>query len=200
MELRDGIRLFVGVGCSDLFADLALKHVLGRERFASSWLTRPCDATDIGSPWLFLKSKQQLSSQERWDVAPCRLPVFKLGGIVKGIVIKRFDNPDRPIDLVNGSLQVVEIGGVVLGRAEYEPGWLWSRDVAGDEGKALCSAAHVGLVLQGENRVTMADGTTVVMGPGDLFEIGPGHESEVVGNQNYVSIHLSGLDEYLEGM
>lgn len=119
---------------------------------------------------------------------------------MKDISIRTFASPDRKLDLVKGSLRVVEIGGIVVGRAEYEPGWLWSRDVARQEGKAMCSAEHVGLVLQGENRVTMADGTTVVMRPGDLFEIGPEHESEVVSKENYVSIHLKGLDEYVKHM
>lgn len=67
---------------------------------------------------------------------------------------------EETAERVRGLLQVIEIGGMALGRAEYEPGWLWSRDVAGDEtGETLCQASHVGIVLQGENKVTMADGT-----------------------------------------
>ena len=119
---------------------------------------------------------------------------------MEGITIKRFENGDRTVEFVKGRLHVVELGGIVLGRAEYEPGWLWSRDVAGDAGNALCPASHVGLVLEGQNRVTMEDGTSVVMRAGDLFAIGPGHESEVVGIGDYVSIHLTGVDEYLKTM
>jgi hypothetical protein len=32
--------------------------------------------------------------------------------------------------------------------------------------------------------------------PGDLFEIGPGHDSWVLGEEPYVSIHLMGADTY----
>jgi hypothetical protein len=119
---------------------------------------------------------------------------------VEGITIKRFDRPDKTVEFVKGRLHVVELGGIVVGRAEYEPGWLWSRDVAGDAHNAMCPASHVGLVLDGENRVTMQDGASVVMRAGDLFAIGPGHESEVVGEGNYASLHLTGLEEYLKTM
>jgi hypothetical protein len=120
---------------------------------------------------------------------------------VEGITIKRFDDPDKTVEFVKGRLQVVELGGLVLGRAEYEPGWLWSRDVAGDPtGNTLCPASHVGMVVQGANRVTMKDGTTVVMRAGDFFAIGPGHESEVVGDDHYVSVHLTGVEDYLKAI
>lgn len=115
------------------------------------------------------------------------------------VTVKRFDDADKSVELVRGLLEVVEIGGMVLGRAEYEPGWLWSRDVAGDEsGQTLCQSPHVGLVLQGENKVTMTDGSVYVLKAGDIFEIGPGHESEVTSDVNYVSIHLKGIEQYLE--
>jgi hypothetical protein len=114
--------------------------------------------------------------------------------------IKRFDDAERSVELVKGLLEVIEIGGMALGRAEYEPGWRWSRDVAGDEsGQTLCQASHLGIVLAGENKVTMADGSVHMMRPGDVFEIGPGHDSEVVGDVPYVSIHLKGIEEYIEG-
>jgi hypothetical protein len=32
--------------------------------------------------------------------------------------------------------------------------------------------------------------------PGDLFEIAPGHDSWVVGDQPYVSLHLLGASGY----
>ena len=42
----------------------------------------------------------------------------------------------------------------------------------------------------------MADGTEAVLTPGDLFSIGPGHDSWVVGDEPYVSLHLLGANEY----
>ena len=34
------------------------------------------------------------------------------------------------------------------------------------------------------------------LGLGDLFEIGPGHDSVVIGDEPYVSIHFLGADQY----
>jgi hypothetical protein len=38
--------------------------------------------------------------------------------------------------------------------------------------------------------------TEFVMGPGDLFHVPPGHDSWVVGDEPYVSLHLLGADSY----
>jgi mannose-6-phosphate isomerase-like protein (cupin superfamily) len=42
----------------------------------------------------------------------------------------------------------------------------------------------------------MDDGRIVDVGPGDLFMVPPGHDSEVVGEEPYVSIHLLGAESY----
>lgn len=34
------------------------------------------------------------------------------------------------------------------------------------------------------------------LGPGDLFFVGPGHDSWVVGDEPYVSLHLMGAEAY----
>jgi hypothetical protein len=110
--------------------------------------------------------------------------------------IRRFDDPDERRDFPLGQFEVLQAGGLTIGRAEYEPGWRWSEHVGRDLGKALCDVAHLGLVLAGRNRIEMDDGRVVEVGPGDLFEIGPGHDSVVVGDERYVSIHFLGADHY----
>ena len=42
----------------------------------------------------------------------------------------------------------------------------------------------------------MTDGRVIEVGPGDLFEIGPGHDSVVIGDERYVSIHFLGASQY----
>jgi hypothetical protein len=42
----------------------------------------------------------------------------------------------------------------------------------------------------------MDDGEEVVVGPGDLFHCPAGHDSWVVGDAPYVSIHFLGASEY----
>jgi len=109
---------------------------------------------------------------------------------------RRFDDPDEHREFPLGRFDLVQIGGMTLGRAEYEPGWRWSDHVGAAQGKASCEVAHLGLVLSGRNRIEMDDGRILEIGPGDLFEIGPGHDSAVLGDEPYVSIHFLGADAY----
>jgi hypothetical protein len=111
-------------------------------------------------------------------------------------ITRTFDEPDEHREFPLGRFDLVQIGGMTLGRAEYEPGWRWSEHVGAAQGQAACEIAHLGLVLAGRNRIEMTDGRVFELGPGDLFEIGPGHDSAVVGDERYVSIHFLGADQY----
>jgi hypothetical protein len=42
----------------------------------------------------------------------------------------------------------------------------------------------------------MADGTVVDLRPGDIFAIEPGHDSWVLGDEPYVSLHFLGAEAY----
>jgi quercetin dioxygenase-like cupin family protein len=113
--------------------------------------------------------------------------------------IERFGSAGEARTFEKGRFDVVEIGGVTVGRATYEPGWRWSEHVGPTAGTESCQVEHVGLVVSGRAAVRMDDGTEVEMGPGDLFHVPPGHDSWVVGDEPYVSIHLLGADEYATG-
>jgi uncharacterized cupin superfamily protein len=69
-------------------------------------------------------------------------------------------------------------------------------DREADAGAELCEVEHVGMVILGRAAVKMTDGTELVMGPGDVFAIPPGHDSWVVGDEPYVSLHLLGASDY----
>jgi quercetin dioxygenase-like cupin family protein len=112
------------------------------------------------------------------------------------VVLKRFDRPDEVRRFPKGTFELVRIGGVVIGRATYEPGWKWSVDVGRALGQTSCDVEHVGLVLTGSATAAMDDGRVITMTAGDVFYIPPGHDSWVVGNEPYVSLHLMGAAEY----
>lgn len=95
-----------------------------------------------------------------------------------------------------GRFERFVVGGVEVGRATYEPGWRWSEHIGPDAGTGLCEVEHVGLVLAGEAAVRMADGTEHVLREGAFFAIPPGHDSWVVGDRTYVSLHLLGAAAY----
>jgi quercetin dioxygenase-like cupin family protein len=110
--------------------------------------------------------------------------------------LRRFENPDQVRTFEKGRFEVVHIGNMTLGRAIYEPGWKWSLHIGPGVGKKSCEVEHVGLVLSGRAVAAMDDGTVIEMKPGDLFYIAPGHDSWVVGDEPYVSLHLMGASEY----
>lgn len=114
-------------------------------------------------------------------------------------VIKRFDSPDETRRFAKGRFEVVRIGDLTIGRASYEPGWKWSEHVGAATGETSCQVDHVGLVLSGHAKVLMDDGREIDLTAGDLFAIGPGHDSWVVGDELYVSLHFMGADEYAAG-
>jgi mannose-6-phosphate isomerase-like protein (cupin superfamily) len=113
--------------------------------------------------------------------------------------IQRFDEPDDRRSFEKGTFEIVRVGGVTLGRASYQPGWKWSQHVGPSVGTKLCEVEHVGIVLSGRAVVAMADGTEFVLEPGDAFAIPSGHDSWVVGEEPYVSLHVHGADHYAAG-
>ena len=120
------------------------------------------------------------------------------GGVRSGldVVLRRFDSPDEVREMVKGRFEVVRMGGLTIGRATYQPGWKWSQHVGPGVGAERCSVEHVGMVLAGVATVAFAD-RVVEMRPGDLFYVPPEpHDSWVVGNEPYVSLHFLGADHY----
>ena len=113
------------------------------------------------------------------------------------VILKRFDNPDETTTFEKGKFETVTLGGTTIGRATYQPGWKWSEDVGGKTGESFCSVEHVGMVLSGCATAAFADGRVTEMRAGDLFYVPPEpHDSWVVGDEPYVSLHFLGADKY----
>jgi quercetin dioxygenase-like cupin family protein len=104
-------------------------------------------------------------------------------------------DPAEVREFEKGRFEVYRVGPMTIGRATYEPGWVWSEHVGGSA-DALCGVEHVGLVVSGAAAVKMESGEERVMREGDLFYVPPGHDSWVVGDEPYVSLHFLGGDEY----
>ena len=112
------------------------------------------------------------------------------------VILKRFDSPDETKLFEKGRFETIRLGDVTIGRATYEPGWRWSEHVGPATGEASCPVEHVGLVVSGRAAVRMDDGTERVMEPGEFFYVPPGHDSWVVGDEPYVSLHIMGSEDY----
>jgi mannose-6-phosphate isomerase-like protein (cupin superfamily) len=114
------------------------------------------------------------------------------------VILKRFEHQDEVRRFDKGKFELVNLGGMAIGRASYEPGWKWSVHVGKSTGAKTCMVEHVGLVVSGRATAAMDDGRIIEMKAGDLFYIAPGHDSWVVGDEPYVSLHFLGADDYAQ--
>ena len=117
-------------------------------------------------------------------------------------ILKRFDAPDEVRVFDKGKFELIRLAGMTIGRATYQPGWKWSADVGPGVGATRCNVEHVGMVLSGCATAAMDDGTIYELRAGTVFYIPPGppgHDSWVVGNEPYVSLHFLGGEDYAKG-
>ena len=113
------------------------------------------------------------------------------------VILKRFENPDEVREMIKGRFEIVHIGGLTIGRATYEPGWKWSLHVGPQVGATRCEVEHVGLVLAGTATAAFDDGRVFPLRTGELFHIpADPHDSWVVGDENYVSLHFLNASHY----
>jgi hypothetical protein len=111
--------------------------------------------------------------------------------------LKRFETPDEIRVFEKGKFEIVHLGGVTIGRATYEPGWKWSLHVGPGIGAERCRVEHVGMVVSGVATAAFADGRIIELRPGHLFHIpSEPHDSWVVGDEPYVSLHFLGAGSY----
>ena len=113
------------------------------------------------------------------------------------VILKRFESPDEVRKMVKGKFEVIRFGDQTIGRATYEPGWKWSEHVGPSVGETRCNVEHVGLVLSGTATAAFDDGRVIELRAGDAFYIpAVPHDSWVVGDEPYVSLHFLGADRY----
>jgi hypothetical protein len=105
-------------------------------------------------------------------------------------------DPTKVTSFPFGRFELFRIGELEIGRAVYEPGWRWTDHLRPAATTDLCEVEHVGLVLSGRAAVKMRDGREITLTPGDFFSVPPGHDSWVVGSEEYVSLHFLGADRY----
>lgn len=109
---------------------------------------------------------------------------------------RRFTEPADTRTFPHGKVDVVQMDDVVVGLMTYEPGWRWSTDVKPIAGTDDCQYHHIGYTLSGRARAQMRDGAELELGPGDVFEIPPGHDAWVVGEEPWVSVDFEAMRTY----
>src|SRR5262245_2653980 len=106
--------------------------------------------------------------------------------------IKNFEVPDDLLRLPRMTAHLVELGEVTLSKMISEPGWRWSEHFRPTVGGEWCQVRHTGIVLSGRMGILFPDGTEIVYGPDDVFEIPPGHDGYVIGDEPCVQIMFAG--------
>jgi hypothetical protein len=115
------------------------------------------------------------------------------------VMLKRFEEPDEIRDFEKGRFEIVRLAGMTIGRATYQPGWKWSAHVGPQVQATRCVVEHVGLVLAGAATAAFDDGRVVELRRGTLFHIpAVPHDSWVIGDEPYVSLHFLGADVYAD--
>jgi quercetin dioxygenase-like cupin family protein len=112
---------------------------------------------------------------------------------------KGFQSPDetRPFR-DKGQVEVVYLNGAPVGRSTFEPGWRWSEHVKPIAGTDSCQVRHLGYVESGQMKVVTDDGSEIEVGPGDVFDMPPGHDAWTVGDEPCVFIDFGGLQSYAQ--
>jgi hypothetical protein len=110
--------------------------------------------------------------------------------------LKDFAKPDEVREFPKGKVEIVKIGGAVIGRAIFEPGWRWSTSVQPLVKTKSCEAPHFQYHVSGTIMVQMDDGTQIECKAGDVSLIPTGHDAWVVGNEPAVIVDFQGMVEY----
>src|SRR6476469_6189738 len=112
--------------------------------------------------------------------------------------IKHLGSPDETRAFPHGRLELYSIGGIVMAQTTFEPGWRWSTDVKPIVGTDSCQAHHMGIALSGTLGVRMDDGEEYQIPSGSAYDIPPGHDGWVIGEETWVTIDFIGMANFGE--
>lgn len=105
------------------------------------------------------------------------------------------NDPDETKITPLAKLQLVTVGGFTLGLRTLEPGWRWSTSMQPIAKTVSCEVRHIGYMVSGRMGFLMDDGTKLEVGPGDAFDVHPGHDTWTIGEVPAVFIDLIGAVE-----
>jgi hypothetical protein len=109
---------------------------------------------------------------------------------------KDFSRPDEVREFPMGRLELIRIGGAMIGRATFEPGWRWATSVQPLAKTKSCEAPHFQYHVSGVLHVLMDDGTEFDCRPGEVSLLPSGHDAWTVGDEAAVVVDFQGMIDY----
>jgi redox-sensitive bicupin YhaK (pirin superfamily) len=103
--------------------------------------------------------------------------------IIKGHHKKSYDVRE----FIDGSERsCIFLRSCAVGLGTYKPGWRWSTHAGAQTGKS--SENHIGYIISGNMVIRDSFGIEAEVGPGEAFEVGPGHDAWVAGCEPCVAL------------
>jgi class 3 adenylate cyclase len=109
---------------------------------------------------------------------------------------KSLETPDEVRPTPFGRVDIYNLDDTVIGRMVFQPGWHWREHVQPIAGTRLCQYHHVGICIQGRLANRLEDGSMIEIGPGTVFEIPPGHDGWVVGDEAFIAYDVAGVRSF----
>ena len=109
---------------------------------------------------------------------------------------KNFNTPDEVRKFEKGKVELVKIGGAMVGRGIFQPGWRWSTHVKPIAKTRSCEAPHFQYHISGTLHVITDDGMEKDLKAGDVSRLESGHDAWVVGNEPVIVVDFQGMADY----
>lgn len=113
-----------------------------------------------------------------------------------GTEVKSFAEPDEVREFPKGKVELLKIGGGVVGRATFEPGWRWSDSLQSIAGTDSCEAPHFQYHVSGVLKILTDEGTVLECKAGDVSLLPVGHDAWVVGDEPVVVVDFQGMSDF----
>ena len=109
------------------------------------------------------------------------------------IITGNQDESENVRKFIDGSVRSsILLRSSAIGLGTFNPGWKWSLHAGVQTGKN--SENHIGYIISGSMMIKDSTGIETEVGPGDAFEVGPGHDAWVIGGEPCVALDFIPID------